>query len=62
MAWSRRIVVTNNNVTTGKSGPYQVRLACDGSDPKLVKEILDELENHLDNCWGNYTGEEYSHT
>lgn len=57
MAFERLAVVTNKDAA--KVSPYQVRMTCDGADQKLVDEILEAIESHLDNCWGNYTGEEY---
>jgi len=56
MAWTNLALVTN---VLGKS-PYQVRVSCEGPDPALIQEILEAIEEHLDNCWGNYTGEEYA--
>lgn len=57
MAFSRLAVVTNKDAA--KVSPYQIRVTCDGAEQKLVDEILEAIEMHLDNCWGNYTSEEY---
>ena len=55
MAWKELVLVTGRS----SAHPCQVRISCDSTDEEHAQGILDDLKNHLDNYYGNYSGEEY---